>query len=70
MFPNGDFYDVIGNVWQWTSTCADPKKQLCEKYVLKGGSWASPSTAFNPAAALAAEPGLMGSTMGFRVYRE
>lgn len=69
--PNAiGMYDWAGNVWQWTSTCADAKKQPCEKFVLKGGSWASPSTALNPGASLAAEPGLMGSTMGFRVYRE
>lgn len=69
--PNAiGMYDWAGNVWQWTSTCADPKKQPCEKYVLKGGSWASPSTALTPSAVLAAEPALQGSTMGFRVYRE
>lgn len=69
--PNAlGMYDWAGNVWQWTSTCTDPNKQPCEKYVLKGGSWASPSTAFNPNATLSAEPGLAGSTMGFRVFRE
>jgi formylglycine-generating enzyme required for sulfatase activity len=69
--PNAlGMYDWAGNVWQWTSTCADPKKQPCEKHVLKGGSWASPATALNPAAVLAAEPALAGSTMGFRVFRE
>jgi formylglycine-generating enzyme required for sulfatase activity len=69
--PNAiGMYDWAGNVWQWTSTCADPKKQPCEKYVLKGGSWASPSTALTPNAVLSAEPALQGSTMGFRVYRE
>jgi len=69
--PNSlGMYDWAGNVWQWTATCADPRKQPCEKYVLKGGSWASPATAMNPAAVLSAEPTLQGSTMGFRVYRE
>ena len=69
--PNAiGMYDWAGNVWQWTNTCADPKRQPCEKYVLKGGSWASPSTALTPSAVLAAEPTLQGSTMGFRVYRE
>ncbi|MBC7957503.1 MAG: SUMF1/EgtB/PvdO family nonheme iron enzyme [Cytophagales bacterium] len=69
--PNAiGMYDWAGNVWQWTSTCADSKKQPCEKYVLKGGSWASPATALTPQATLNAEPALQGSTMGFRVYRE
>lgn len=69
--PNGlGMYDWAGNVWQWTSTCADPKKQPCEKYVLKGGSWASPISALSTQSVLSAEPTLAGSTMGFRVYRE
>jgi len=69
--PNGiGMYDWAGNVWQWTSTCADPKKQPCEKYVLKGGSWASPLSALTTQAVLNAEPTLAGSTMGFRVWRE
>ncbi|MCR5882474.1 SUMF1/EgtB/PvdO family nonheme iron enzyme [Rhizobacter sp. J219] len=69
--PNAiGMYDWAGNVWQWTSTCADPKKSPCEKYVLKGGSWASPLTALTPQAVLSAEPTLQGSTMGFRVWRE
>lgn len=69
--PNAlGMYDWAGNVWQWTSTCADPKKSPCEKYVLKGGSWASPLTALTLQAVLNAEPTLQGSTMGFRVWRE
>jgi uncharacterized caspase-like protein len=69
--PNAiGMYDWAGNVWQWTSTCADPKKSPCEKYVLKGGSWASPLSALAPQAVLNAEPTLAGSTMGFRVWRE
>lgn len=69
--PNAiGMYDWAGNVWQWTGSCADPKKQPCEKYVLKGGSWASPAAALAPSAVLSAEPELQGSTMGFRVYRE
>lgn len=69
--PNAlGMYDWAGNVWQWTSTCADAKKSPCEKYVLKGGSWASPLTALTPQAVLSAEPTLQGSTMGFRVWRE
>ncbi|MET0333882.1 MAG: caspase family protein [Rhizobacter sp.] len=69
--PNAiGMYDWAGNVWQWTSTCATTGKSACEKYVLKGGSWASPLTALTPQAVLNAEPTLAGSTMGFRVWRE
>ena len=69
--PNAiGMYDWVGNVWQWTQTCSVPAQAPCEKFVLKGGSWASPPSSLTPAASLAAEPVLMGSTMGFRVYRE
>ncbi|HEY0819924.1 MAG TPA: caspase family protein [Rhizobacter sp.] len=69
--PNAiGMYDWAGNVWQWTATCVDAAKSPCEKYVLKGGSWASPLTALTPQAVLNAEPTLAGSTMGFRVWRE
>jgi formylglycine-generating enzyme required for sulfatase activity len=69
--PNSlGMYDWAGNVWQWTQTCADPSRQPCEKYILKGGSWASPASAMTPQAVLAAEPVLSGTTMGFRIFRE
>ncbi len=69
--PNAiGLYDWAGNVWQWTTTCADAQQSPCGKYVLKGGSWASPISALSPQATLSAEPTLAGSTMGFRVFRE
>ncbi|MBX3622949.1 MAG: SUMF1/EgtB/PvdO family nonheme iron enzyme [Rhizobacter sp.] len=69
--PNAiGMYDWAGNVWQWTSTCADTAASPCTKYLLKGGSWASPLSALTTQASLKAEPTLAGSTMGFRVWRE
>jgi len=55
-FKSGDFYDVVGNVWQWTTTAIDGFKgfeihPLYDDFsvptfdnrhnVFKGGSWAS-----------------------------
>jgi Uncharacterized conserved protein len=55
-FPQGDFYDVIGNVWQWTSTAIDGfdgfrVHPLYDDFstptfdgkhnLIKGGSWIS-----------------------------
>ena len=55
-FKSGDFYDVVGNVWQWTTTTIDGFKgfevhPLYDDFsvptfdnrhnVFKGGSWAS-----------------------------
>ncbi len=56
MFKHDKFYDVVGNVWQWTSTCIDGFKgfeahPLYDDFsaptfdgrhnIIKGGSWAS-----------------------------
>jgi len=33
-------YNITGNVWQWTSTCAQPSGSAeCQRRVLRGGSW-------------------------------
>ena len=56
MFQQGDFYDVVGNVWQWSSTPIDAFEEFKvhpiyddfsvptfdgEHNLIKGGSWAS-----------------------------
>jgi len=56
MFQQGDFYDVVGNVWQWSSTPIDAFEDFKvhpiyddfsvptfdgEHNLIKGGSWAS-----------------------------
>ena len=56
MFKQGEFYDVVGNVWQWSSTCIDSYEgfkihPLYDDFstptfdnkhaLIKGGSWAS-----------------------------
>lgn len=56
MFKHGDFFDVVGNVWQWTSTAIDGFEgfkvhPLYDDFsvptfdtrhnIFKGGSWAS-----------------------------
>lgn len=73
--PNSlGLYDMFGNVWQWTTSCASPdqvnKGSECKQYRLKGGSWASPRESLNINSELVAEPELAGNTFGFRVFRE
>lgn len=56
MFKHGDFYDVVGNVWQWSSTPIDSFEGFKvhpmyddfstptfdgKHHLIKGGSWAS-----------------------------
>ena len=55
-FPQGEFYDVVGNVWQWTETPIYPFEGFdihphyddfttptfdCRHNLMKGGSWIS-----------------------------
>jgi hypothetical protein len=73
--PNAlGLFDMFGNVWQWTATCAKADEATgirkgCIQAVLKGGSWASVATSLNEQAELLVEPNLRGNTFGFRVVR-
>ncbi len=64
--------DILGNVWEWTSTRA-PRGQLGwsnENRVLRGGSWSTDAQQFlqldKP---YAVPPGLSGGALGFRLVR-
>ncbi|MBL8288967.1 MAG: caspase family protein [Rubrivivax sp.] len=64
-------FDLVGNVWQWTSTCTDPQSAGCRQYRLVGGSWATGghwSWAEPPR--LAAEPELGAPIFGLRVFAQ
>lgn len=65
--PNSfGLYDVLGNVWEWTSTCYDA---ACSQRVARGGSWRGPATLdFDARNAFAVTH--RRATLGFRVMRE
>ena len=59
-------FDMIGNVWEWTSTNVDE-----ERYILKGGSCFSPSKRhLTIPSRLVAHRNSINYTFGFRCCRE
>ena len=69
--------DVVGNVWEMTSECADGGAGAilsrdtgeCRRLV-KGGAWSSPIAAARHAARRFVKEGIATNDMGFRVVRE
>ena len=72
-------YDTLGNVYEW---CADGRRTYgaepvtdpvgpsdAAERVLRGGSWLSLAQYVRSASRLAGDPGLRGSSIGFRCAR-
>jgi formylglycine-generating enzyme required for sulfatase activity len=76
------FYQVHGNVWEWTVDCwndsldanrGDGSAQEtgdCGRRVLKGGAWNSDPADLRSAARIAAAPDARNNAYGFRVARD
>lgn len=62
-------FDVIGNLWQWTASCAEPAPDgACRRQRLAGGSWATGKNwSWERPPTLAAEPDLAAPIFGLRV---
>lgn len=80
--PNGyGLYDMIGNVWEWTTTsfttgadcgCAEARKTLLAPRVIKGGSFLCAESycrRYRPAARIPQDPKTSTSHIGFRCIR-
>ena len=61
-------YDMIGNVWEWTSTTHNRSTSAYELRVVAGGSWDTPARSFPRRAALSKE-GRHNLYVGFRCAR-
>jgi formylglycine-generating enzyme required for sulfatase activity len=74
-------YDMLGNVSQWTADCDHPNYDgaptdgtkwttgNCSNRVLRGGSWIDGPQLLRAGVRHWGEPGLRGSTIGFRLAR-
>jgi formylglycine-generating enzyme required for sulfatase activity len=59
-------FDLVGNLWQWTTSCAPGG---CGKYRLAGASWATgKSWPWEAPPQLSAEPDMQADLIGLRVY--
>jgi hypothetical protein len=61
-------YDMIGNVWEWTSTTHDRSTAAYELRVAAGGSWDTPARSFPRRVALSRQ-GRHNLYIGFRCAR-
>jgi formylglycine-generating enzyme required for sulfatase activity len=74
-------YDMHGNVWQWTDDCfSDSYRDAptdgsawtigdCNRHILRGGSWSSPSLALRSAVRQRNYSDYRYMTYGFRAAR-
>lgn len=61
-------FDLVGNVWQWTASCAAPDGS-CRQQHLAGGSWATGrSWTWEQPPALVADADLQAPLFGLRVF--
>lgn len=61
-------FDLVGNLWQWTSSCAEGAAP-CRQRRLVGGSWATGANwTWESPPRLAAEPDLDAPIFGLRVF--
>jgi len=71
--PSEDgLFDLIGNVWHWTTTCgveSSPPGGTCKKVKLFGGSWATAKRiSVDTPPMLLADHDIASETIGFRVF--
>ncbi|MEM9344742.1 MAG: SUMF1/EgtB/PvdO family nonheme iron enzyme [Pseudomonadota bacterium] len=69
LYPANPFnlLDALGNVWIWTSDCADA---TCEERVLMSGGWSSPPSDLRMTKRITNAPTVPFNTYGIRVIRE
>ncbi len=72
--PNSNgVYDLVGNVREWLSDCADTQDSgsgSCKKHVVKGISWLNGPSVKDPNNRSEMSSGMALNTLGFRVLRE
>ena len=61
---NKNVFDMIGNVFEWTSDCED-----CDKHEISGGCWCSGPVMSTLAYSFSFKKNFRGSSIGFRVVR-
>lgn len=74
-FPSGKnplgLNDMVGNVWQWTSTSPDANMSADPSYkIVKGGSWMDGPNELRISNRRAVDPSQGASDIGFRVVQE
>jgi formylglycine-generating enzyme required for sulfatase activity len=66
-----DLYDMVGNVWEWTSSSPDAAMSADPSFkIVKGGSWLDGPNELRISNRKAVDPAEPASDIGFRLVRE